>query len=201
VHSPATADIPRGAELRDPDRWEIPHREFHRCLRAYAGTRIQIERADVGNLNEVRRLWLALHHHHRCVVDSVALVDDDEVSWQRRRALYEARLSSGQGLLLLARTGRSPAGYAFVCLETGPDDTFALDERYAELYSLAVAEGLRCRGIGTALLDAVDTELGALGIVDLKVAVMTGNVDALRLYQRRGLKEAELVLYRLAPSN
>jgi ribosomal protein S18 acetylase RimI-like enzyme len=89
-------------------------------------------------------------------------------------------------------------GYALICLEQGPDDTFSLGERYAELYSLSVASRLRGRGIGTQLLDFVDRELARRSIDGLKVAVMAGNAQAERLYERRGLHPAELVLYRFA---
>ena len=87
-------------------------------------------------------------------------------------------------------------GYAFVCIERGPDDTFPLGDRYAELYSLSVAPRLRGRGIGTQLLDFVDRELAQRSIDDLKVAVMTANLDAQRLYERRGARPVEVMLYR-----
>jgi ribosomal protein S18 acetylase RimI-like enzyme len=88
------------------------------------------------------------------------------------------------------------AGYAMVCIENGPDDTFPVGDRYAELYSLSVTPQLRNRGIGTRLLDFVDGELARRSIYDLRVAVMEGNLDARRLYERRGLRPAEVVLYR-----
>ena len=58
--------------------------------------------------------------------------------------------------------------------------------------------GLRGRGIGTQLLDFVDRELASRSIEGLKIAVMVGNDDAQRLYERRGLRPAEIVLYRVA---
>jgi ribosomal protein S18 acetylase RimI-like enzyme len=56
----------------------------------------------------------------------------------------------------------------------------------------------RGRGLGSALLDAVDDELARRGIADLRIAVMVGYDDALRLYERRGLRRGEIVLYRLS---
>ena len=73
-----------------------------------------------------------------------------------------------------------------------------MGELYAELYSLSVARGSRGHGIGTMLLDFVDAELASRGIAALTVAVMVGNSDAQRLYERRGLQPAEIVLYRFA---
>jgi ribosomal protein S18 acetylase RimI-like enzyme len=158
--------------------------------------RMRFELAGVDRVDEVRELWLALHRHHRSVVGTLPLVEDDELSWRRRRALYVDRLQSGTGFLLLAVDGGRPVGYALVCVEDGPDDTFPVGERYAELYSLSVAPELRGQGIGTQLLDFVDRELARRSIADLRVAVMVGNADAQRFYERRGLRLGEIVLYR-----
>jgi len=156
----------------------------------------RLELAGAERVDELSGLWLALHRHHRVAVGTLPLVDDDELSWQRRRALYLDRLGSGNGFLVVAIEGNDVVGYALVCIEDGPDDTFPVGQRYAELYSLSVAPELRGRGIGTRLLDFVDEELARRSIEDLKVAVMVGNTDAERLYERRGLRRAELVLYR-----
>lgn len=158
--------------------------------------RTQLELAGADRVDELRDLWLDLHHHHRQVVGPLPLVDDDEASWRRRRALYLERLRSGHSFLVLARQMEELVGYAFVCVEQGPDDTFPVGDCFAELYSLSVAPSARGQGIGTKLLDFVDRELDARSIHDLKVAVMTGNEGARRLYERRGLTEGEIVLYR-----
>jgi ribosomal protein S18 acetylase RimI-like enzyme len=118
-----------------------------------------------------------------------------ELSWQRRRMLYLERLRQG-GFLVLARDPASVFGYALVCVRQGPDDTFPVGDRYAELYSLSVSSRLRGRGLGTQLLEFVDCELATRSIRDLKVAVMADNSDALRLYERHGFRPAEIVLYR-----
>jgi ribosomal protein S18 acetylase RimI-like enzyme len=159
---------------------------------------ITIELCGADRVELVRELWLALHHHHQRVASFQPLVADDEQSWASRRELYLGRLVDESGFLAVTFDGSSRlvVGYAAVMIETGPDDTFPLGERYAELYSLAVAEQSRGRGIGTQLLDFVDRELDARGISALKVGVMLGNEDALRFYERRGLRAAELVLYR-----
>jgi len=156
----------------------------------------RLELAGAERVEDLSALSLALHHHHRVAVGTLPLVEDDELSWQRRRALYLDRLGSGRGFLVVELEGNDVVGYALVCIEDSPDDTFPVGERYAELYSLSVAPQLRGRGIATRLLDFVDEELARRSIEDLKVAVMVGNTDAERLYQRRGLRRAELVLYR-----
>jgi ribosomal protein S18 acetylase RimI-like enzyme len=160
---------------------------------------MRIELAGAERVDELKPLWLELHHHHQTLAVGLPLVDDDELSWQRRGELYLDRLSSDTGFLALAIEDDAVVGYALVCIEHGPDDTFPLGERYAELYSLSVAAQHRGRGIGTRLLDFVDAELARRSIGDLKVAVMAGNAGAERLYERRGLRPAELILYRFAP--
>jgi ribosomal protein S18 acetylase RimI-like enzyme len=152
----------------------------------------------VEGVEGVRELWLALHRHHREVAAIQPLVADDEVSWDRRRATYVEQLRAGRALLLVAsEDGQAvPIGYAFVLLHPGPDDTFTFGDQYAELYTLAVAPDARNQGAGTALMDAVDAELDRRGIEDLQVAVMAGNDRALRFYERRGLVQGEVVLYR-----
>jgi ribosomal protein S18 acetylase RimI-like enzyme len=146
-------------------------------------------------VDRLRGLWLELHHRHRAV-SPVPLVEDDERSWQARRAVYRRWLGAGTAFGLLAEREGVPVGYAMCRLEAGPDDTFPVGDTYADLYSLAVSEALRGRGIGTRLLDEVDRELAQRGIHDLRISVIAGNERAQRLYERRGLQVAELVLFR-----
>ena len=121
--------------------------------------------AGAAELDALEPLWIALHRHHRTVVPSTAmLVDDDSVSWSRRRALYQGWMATGDALVLVARRGGAPVGYAVAHLQDGPDDTFAVGARYAELYSLSVAPEARGGGVGTALMDTLDERLAELGI-------------------------------------
>lgn len=117
---------------------------------------MHLELAGIERVDDVKELWLDLHHHHGALVGAVPLVDDDELSWQRRRALYLERLGLETGFLILAVEQDVVVGFALVCIEQAPDDTFPVGEQYAELYSLSVAAQRRGRGIGTRLLDFVD---------------------------------------------
>ena len=161
-----------------------------------------VELEDPDRLDELRDLWLALHHHHHEVVRFDGLQTDDEVSWAQRRATYAGWLNAGQGLILVARDyGGGPAAYAAVRFHDGPDDTFAVGDRYAELYSLSVLPAHRSAGLGTRLLDEVDRRLDELGIAELAVSVMADNAAARRFYGRRGLKEVEVSLRRARRSS
>jgi ribosomal protein S18 acetylase RimI-like enzyme len=66
------------------------------------------------------------------------------------------------------------------------------------VWTVVVDESARGRGVGSALLDAVDAELARRGIRDLMIGVMEGNDGARRLYERRGFVPGWLQLYRVA---
>jgi ribosomal-protein-alanine N-acetyltransferase len=186
----------RVGEVRDPVdgvvwRWELGltgEGEPEELTLALAGR----DRVD-----GLQGLWLALHWHHRSTANMQPMVDDRN-SWLRRRSFYVERLDDGNAFLVIARNSHKNIGYAMVLLEAGPDDTWPLADRYAELHSLSIAPGYRRKGIGTQLMDFIDLELDRRGIRDLRVSVMVGNAEAQRFYERRGLVPAEVVLYRLA---
>jgi ribosomal protein S18 acetylase RimI-like enzyme len=157
--------------------------------------RVTLSPIVADDVERLRDLWLALHHQHRAV-SPVPLVEDDEASWTARRKLYREWLASGAAFGLIAARDGAALGYAVCCLLDGPDDTFPVGARYADLYSLCVAEAARGQGIGTRLLDEVDLELERRGVHDLRISVIAGNERAQRLYERRGLRVAELVLFR-----
>jgi ribosomal protein S18 acetylase RimI-like enzyme len=159
---------------------------------------VEIVRAGVERLEDLRPLFLALHDHHRAVSE-IPLTEPDDRAWAARLATYTGHFHQERAILHLAVRAGDVVGYAFTVLHDGTDDTFELAPRYAELYTLAVAPEARGDGIGTALLDAVDATLDDLGVGSLTVAVMTANDAAIRLYRRRGLVPGELVLYRLRP--
>jgi ribosomal protein S18 acetylase RimI-like enzyme len=155
--------------------------------------------AEIGldRLGALRDLWLSLHRHHG-EIGTHPLVTDEALSWQLRRALYESWLRDEEAFVLVAGDVDAPLGYAVVRIHDGPDDTYPVGERWAEIYSLSVAPEARGQGIGTQLLDAIDERLTTLGIRDATVSAMIENDAALRLYQRRGFIPREVDLWRFA---
>lgn len=159
---------------------------------------VEIERLETEDeLDSLEPLWVALHRLHRGMLPPGTVVADDAVSWRGRRGRYGRWMADG-ALVLLARQGGAPVGYALAHFHEGPDETFAVGARYAELASLSVAPGSRGKGIGTRLLDELDRLLAQDGVFDLVVSVMSDNADALRFYRRRGLRPAETYLWRVA---
>jgi ribosomal protein S18 acetylase RimI-like enzyme len=158
-------------------------------------------------VDRVEPLWLVLHAHHRDVMgSSLAPYADDAASWAARRAMYAAFLAApgGGSFLLLAERepGAELVGYAMVAVtaaaETWIPDTWRIGDRVAEIETLCVAPHARGDGLGSALLDRVDEELAGAGIEDVLVGAIAANVDAIRLYERRGFRPTSLYLSRFA---
>jgi ribosomal protein S18 acetylase RimI-like enzyme len=160
------------------------------------GSAVDIIPGSVTDIPQLRDAFLSLHDHHRRL-SAVALTEPHERAWTARVSTYEQYFAEGRALLHLARIEGRCVGYALTVLHPGSDDTFPLGAGYAELYTLAVLPDLRGSGIGSALLDAVDSALSIRAIANLTVAVMCTNEPAIRLYRRRGLIPAELILYRI----
>jgi ribosomal protein S18 acetylase RimI-like enzyme len=70
--------------------------------------------------------------------------------------------------------------------------TYDIEGDRAELAAIVVGEGRRWRGIGSQLIGAVVDAVIAARARELWLVTTNDNVDALRLYQRRGFRLAEL---------
>ena len=155
-----------------------------------------IVNATSADLHRVRELWLELHHHHLQIA-TYPTPTDDEVSWHVRESDYRSALENGTGFLLMAMNGPDTIGYAMVLLHPGgPNDTFVLGQTYAELYTLIVAASFRRDGLGTALFEAVEHELGLRAITELEIAVMVNNAEAVNFYRRHGARPVETRLWK-----
>jgi ribosomal-protein-alanine N-acetyltransferase len=62
------------------------------------------------------------------------------------------------------------------------------DNNSARILMLAVTEGFRCRGIGTALLNAFMKECGLRGLKAVHLEVRISNAIAIRFYSRFGFQ-------------
>jgi ribosomal protein S18 acetylase RimI-like enzyme len=155
----------------------------------------RIALAGPDRIDELRPLWLQLHHHH-ATGSPVQPFVDDETSWTRRRVSYVETFDGG-GFALVADGDSGPVAYAMVRIHEGGDDSWAMGDRWGEVWTLVVDERVRGQGIGSALLDAVDAELASRGVTDLMIGVMEGNDGARRLYERRGLIQGWRQLYRV----
>ncbi len=120
----------------------------------------------------------------------------DAASWAARLGYYEDVLAHS-GIALIARVDGADAGYALAVIEPARwPATFAGGPVNAELASLAVRGELRGRGLGAALLAAVEARLDEAGIGDRIIGVVPGNTRAIELYSRRGYEPTWLALTR-----
>jgi GNAT superfamily N-acetyltransferase len=158
-----------------------------------------IERGGIDDVAALRDLWLELHHHHAEVAPQSGRFVDDESSWRVRSESYREWLAEPGSFLLLARDEEGLVGYAIVrVVAPGPDlrDSWEVPDRVAELETMLVTQRARGSGLGSRLLDEIDTELARLGITEVMVGLMPGNDGAQRLYERRGFKPRWLLLAR-----
>jgi ribosomal protein S18 acetylase RimI-like enzyme len=160
---------------------------------------ITIERGGVDDVAALRELWLELHRHHAEVAPQSGEFTDDEVSWRMRSSSYREWLADPRSFLLLARAGDRLIGYAVVrVMEAGPEltDSWRVPAVVAEIETMLVSRDARGAGLGSRLLDEIDTELEPQGITEVIVGLMPGNDGAQRLYERRGFRQRWLVLAR-----
>jgi ribosomal protein S18 acetylase RimI-like enzyme len=135
-------------------------------------------------------LWRELYDHHSALTPHLREREIPfERAWQTRRDLEREWLQEEpQSFVLAAQAGGHYVGYAFVRVRSG--DGFAVSwdtsRPLAELVTLVILPDVRGQGIGSALLDAVDFQLTQLGVQDMVIGVITTNIDAMRLYERRG---------------
>ena len=95
-----------------------------------------------------------------------------------RRSLAHA-LQAPTMILLAAETGDRLVGYGLVHMRRGSSA--------GRVTSLAVAPGLK--GVGRALLAALEAEAGAAGLETMPLEVRADNARAIALYRKAGYRE------------
>jgi len=140
-------------------------------------------------VSELEPLWRALCQHQRPITPHLhdRAVPFEE-AWRVRSRVEREWLDEPQSFALAAEVGGRYVGYALARVRSGADfaASWRVSDPVGELATLAVLPDQRDRGIGSALLDAVEQRLAQLGVADMLIGVITTNLDAMRLYQRRG---------------
>jgi ribosomal protein S18 acetylase RimI-like enzyme len=145
-------------------------------------------------------LWIAVHHRHAQAMPQLAPYVSDTQSWAIRRQLYSELLTKPDTLLLLVFDSDTAVGYGLAHVLSLEDswipDTWETGQRIGEIESLSVLPHYRGSGLGSLLLDRLETHLRGHGARDLILGVLPGNDDAIRLYERRGYRPTWLYLSR-----
>ena len=102
----------------------------------------------------------------------------------------------GSDIVLLAHDGGEPLGYAMAHVVDLPGHLFAHGRRFLLLHQLAVAAGARRRGVGRALMAAVEALAAELAVDAVELDVRGANTDALTFYATLGYRAAQLRLRR-----
>ncbi|HEX3692857.1 MAG TPA: GNAT family N-acetyltransferase [Solirubrobacteraceae bacterium] len=141
-------------------------------------------------LDELQPIWRTLYEHHLALTPYMReRARTPQEAWAaRRRVEAEWLAQEPQSFVLTAARDREHVGYAFVRVRPGAQfaTSWRASDPLAELSILAVLPDERGNGVGSALLDAVEARLVELGVQDMTISVVTTNVDAMRLYERRG---------------
>lgn len=148
----------------------------------------RISVVDPDDIDVVEELWLSLDQQHRLVGPSWAQWWEPATTWEIRRERYRQWLAEPDAFALGAYEGDQLVGYVVAHFLPGPDDSWTTGQRIGDVESLAVAPHRRGTGIGSALLTAARERMLDLGVRDLWVGVVHGNTDALRFYERHGLR-------------
>ena len=162
---------------------------------------VRIESATENHLDLLRPLWLSLHRHHQIIAPNLGPYVDDDTSWKTRRRFYAECLLHKGSFAFLAYSGEDLIGYALVLVQptsTMWNDTWVTGDRIAELETLVIAPEQRGKGLGTLLLDRVESQLDRLGIRDVIIGALPTNTEVLDMYRRRGFAPTWLVMTRFA---
>jgi len=158
--------------------------------------RLRIGPLPADQLDALEPLWRDLLDHLVELGSEVAIRPHRE-SWPLCKEHFAEWLNEEEhSFLLVARLNgdAETVGFAMVRGDRG-EEVWYTDERFAELQALVVASGRRGRGVGSALMDAVEARLAQLGITDLYIGVDSVNTEALRFYEARGYTLGYYLLY------
>jgi ribosomal protein S18 acetylase RimI-like enzyme len=141
-------------------------------------------------LDDLQPVWRALYEHHIALTPHLSdRARPYGQAWEARQRIEAEWLSSEpDSFVLAAQQADRYIGYAFVRVRSGASfaASWSASDPLAELAILAVLPEARGRGVGSALLDAVEAKLREFQIDDMLIGVITTNTDAMRLYERRG---------------
>ncbi|QEN15544.1 GNAT family N-acetyltransferase [Mycolicibacterium sp. ELW1] len=162
----------------------------------------RVRTGSADDLDILGPLWVAVHHRHAESMPELRPYVSDDESWRVRRALYADLLAKPDTLLLIAGVDDRPIGYGLAHVlptdDTWVADTWAIGTRVGEIESLSVLPEFRGSGLGTELLTTLEQHLRTAGVDDLILGALSGNRDALRLYERLGYRPTWLYLSKFA---
>lgn len=158
---------------------------------------VELRLAGPESVERFEPLWRALDDEHRRIGPAWAPWWERDRSWEIRRARYRVWLAEPGAFALLAEGASGEAiGYCVTHMLPGPDDSWRSGTRIADIESLCVLPEHRGGGLGSRLLNAATAEAARRGAQDVWIGVVAGNEDAMRFYERHGLRPVMTTLAR-----
>ena len=160
----------------------------------------QIRRGDTADLDRLGDLWIGVHAQHQVSMPELAPYVTDAESWAARRTLYREVMVKPDSVLLLAHVEDELVGYGLAhVLETEAH----LDRRHLAARRAGRRDRVPRRaaqpprpGHRHGPARPLEGELATIGVTDLILGVLAGNVAAQRLYARLGYRPTWLYLSR-----
>jgi ribosomal protein S18 acetylase RimI-like enzyme len=159
--------------------------------------------AGAQNVDALAQLCRCLYEHQASIaprLGGILPARSPDEAWERRRRSYITWLERPTGFALLAHRDEELVGYVLGSVESGYQGWAAADDAIGVVHDVVVAPDARGGGIGSTLLDAAEAQLAQHGVCAYRMHVIEANADALRLYERRGMRTVTRVLLgRIAP--
>jgi len=142
---------------------------------------VLVRRAVADDAEAIQRVARASWHEAYDQVLGADVVTETVESWFDPETLVADDVEDEDRPLFVAVVDDTVVGFA----ETVPDGD---DDRTAHLYRIYVSPDHWGRGIGSSLLERVETELESRGFERLRLSVMAANDVGVQFYESRGFQ-------------
>lgn len=146
--------------------------------------------ADLPTLGSLGTLLVRQHHDF----DPRRFLAAGDTTPERYAAFLGSQLDDPDTVLLVAAIGPAVVGYAYAAIEGY--DWMSLRGPAAVIHDLVVDPGLRGRGVGRRLLDAMLAQLTSRGAPRVVLSTAERNVGAQRLFERMGFRRTMVEMTR-----
>jgi len=136
---------------------------------------------DVGD--PIKELWLGLAHE---MFEIEHFTIPSEANANRWVEFVREGLVSGRNFLSVAKSGREPVGYAFASVSR--DFPLEVAEFVGSINDVYVLPEFRGKGIGKRLVIKCIEKMKAKGVTAARLAVLTENTTAVKLYEKLGFR-------------
>jgi len=128
-------------------------------------------------------------------IDRVMYINRVSLPENYTKTFFIEHLRRWPKVFLVAEVNGVVVGYVMSRVETGWGHTKYGLTKKGHIVSIAVLEGYRRRGIGTALMEAALRGLKEYGAKEVYLEVRVSNIPAIRLYEKLGFTIKKTIPY------